>query len=114
MLKSSDGRKLNEKGTVLGDAEAKRAADPLPLLNEALARVPGCRGGCPAELGALGSILGLIIPHLPDGFGRATLERAHHVFSAEIIDPLFAVGLLDRTAVTLLRFQRDHLTMRIV
>ena len=113
MLPNENSRKDDEKGTVSEEATAERGADALPLLNEALALVPGCRSGRPTELGALAFILGLIIPHLPDGFGRATLERAHHVFSAEIIDPLFAAGLLERAAVTLLRFQGDHLATRI-
>ena len=112
MLDSNDSRKDGENGTDL-DGPNERTAAPLPFLNEALALVPGCRNGSSIDLEALGSILGLIIPHLPDGFGRATLERAHLAFCAETPDPLFVAGLVERAAATLHRLQKDHIAMHV-
>ena len=113
MHPSDDIPRDDETGTDLEDSAAARAVDLLALLTEALALVPGCRSGAAKELGTLGSVLELIIPHMPDGFGRATLERAHHAFAAETIDPMFAGGVLDRVAATLIRLQKDHVAMRI-
>jgi hypothetical protein len=105
MLSHNDFRENDETATESGDAAAK-AADLLALLDEALASVPGGRTRSGAALLAFASVLGRIVPHLPEGAARATLERAHNGFSTATIDPSLTGGLFERAAATLARLQR--------
>jgi hypothetical protein len=113
MVRHDDCSANNELNTESAESAAKQAADLPTLLDEALGLVPGCRTRSAAELAAFSSVLGRIVPHLPDSVERATLERAHGAFSAATVDVSLAGGLLERAAATLARLQRGSGTMRV-
>ena len=113
MMVHHDDSANDELNTESADNAAKHAADLPTLLDEALALVPGCRARSAAELAAFSSVLGRIVPHLPDSVERATLERAHDAFAAATVDVSLAGGLLERAAATLARLQRGSGTMRV-
>jgi len=113
MVRHDDNSAKDESSTESADSAAKQAADLSTLLDEALALVPGCRTRSAADFAAFSSVLGRIVPHLPDSVERATLERAHNAFSAATVDVSLAGGLLERAAATLARLQRGSGTMRV-
>ena len=113
MVRHDDNRQSDGTNTESADSAAERAADLPTLLDEALALVPGCRTRSAAELAAFSSVLGRIVPHLPNCVERSTLERAQSAFSAATVDVSFAGGLLERAAATLARLQRGSGTMRV-
>jgi hypothetical protein len=113
MVRHDDNRQIDETNTESADSAAEHAADLPTLLDQALALVPGCRTRSAAQLAAFSSVLGRIVPHLPDSVERATLERAHRAFSTATVDVSLAGGLLERAAATLARLQRGSGTMSV-
>ena len=113
MVRRDDNRQSDGTNAASAASAAEQATDLPTLLDRALALVPGCRTRSAAELAAFSSVLGRIVPHLPDSVERTTLERAQSAFSAATVDVSLAGGLLERAAATLARLQRGSGTMRV-